>query len=186
MYVQLQLSAQNVAELQQNQDLRVQSGSELQTGLPTAVRMSHPESATGSTTSPASQTSTPASGSSDSTSSTQFSAQRPRSSFNPTGSTSHSYTTARAVTCHHHSSPLQSCPPRPTHTSSPSISNLSLASGCPHPSCPLQAATPACSPGYIPSSRSPAAALSVKEVSLCISQSKLQYIVMESPATSMY
>lgn len=176
MYVQLQLSAQNVAELQQNQDLRVQSGSELQTGLPTAVRMSHPESATGSTTSPASQTPTH---SSDSTSSTQFSTQRPRSSFNPTGSTSHSYTTARAVTCHHHSSPLQSCPTHPAHTSSTSISNLSLASGCPHPSCPLQAAAPARSPGYIPGPRSPAAASSIKEVSLCISQSKLQCIVME-------
>uniref|UniRef100_A0A8C9XBH7 Midnolin-like n=1 Tax=Sander lucioperca TaxID=283035 RepID=A0A8C9XBH7_SANLU len=62
MYVQLQLSAQNVAELQQHRDLRAGSSSELQTGLPTAARMSHPDSstnATGSATLPASQTATP-------------------------------------------------------------------------------------------------------------------------------
>lgn len=172
MYVQLQLSAQNVAELQQNRGLTAQSSSGCLTGLPTAVRMSHPDSAqintTGSTTPPASQTSTPAS---DSSSSTQFSARRPRSSFNSKGPSS--YPTACAVTCQHRSSPLQSCLPHPTHTSSGSISNLSLASGCLHPSSPRQAATPVCSPSCIPGPRNPAPASSIKEVSRTYSSAKV-------------
>ncbi|TMS10059.1 Midnolin [Larimichthys crocea] len=127
MYVQLQLSAQNVAELQQQHwDLRAEGSSERQTGLPTTVRTSHPDSAwtnsTGSTTSPASQTSTPTPDSSDSASSTQFSAQSPRTSSNSTAPMPHSSTTATAVNCHHHSSPHQPCPPNSTHTSSSSIS----------------------------------------------------------------
>lgn len=139
MYVQLQLSAQDVVELQQNQDLRAQSSGECLTGLPTAVRMSHPDPAqintTGSTTPSASQSSAPA--------------------FNSNGPSSNP--AACAVTCQHHSSPLQSCSP---HTSSTSISNLSLASGFPHPSSQRQAATPACC------CRNPAPASSIKEVSL--------------------
>ncbi|XP_076601396.1 midnolin-like [Chaetodon auriga] len=161
MYVQLQLSAQNVAELQQHQDLRAGSSSKLQAGLP---GMTHLDSAnsTGSTTSPASQTSNPTV---DSASSGQFSAQRHRPSFNSTASASLSSTTAPAVNCHHPSSPHQSCPPHSTNTSSP-ISSLSLPSGCPHASCPLEAATPVCSPvptGSIPGPRSPPPASTYRE-----------------------
>lgn len=182
MYVQLQLSAQNVAELQQQHwDLRAEgssssSSSERQTGLPTTVRTSHPDSAwtnsTGSTTSPASQTSTPTPDSSDSASSTQFSAQSPRTSSNSTAPMPHSSTTATAVNCHHHSSPHQPCPPNSTHTSSSSISTPHFSSGCPHPSCPLQAATPVCSSspaGSIPGPQSPAPASTFQEVSLTYS-----------------
>ncbi|KAM9349920.1 midnolin-A [Symphorus nematophorus] len=161
MYVQLQLSAQNVAELQQHQDLKIHS-SELQTDLPTAVKRSPFDftqtSITGSTTSPAPQNS------SDSTSSTQFSPQRPRTSFNSAAPTSHSSTTAPSVTCH--LSPHQSCPPDSIHTSSPSISTPSLTAGCQHPSCPRQAATPVCSPaptGSIPGPQSPAPATTFTE-----------------------
>lgn len=163
MYVQLQLSAQNVAELQQHRDLRAGSSSELQTGLPTAARMSHPDSstnATGSATLPASQSSTVAQDSSDSTSSIQMSTQRPR--------TSHSLTTAP---------PHQSYPPRSTrYTSSPVLSTPSLPSGCPHPSCPLPAATPICSPAptcSIPGPQSPAPASTFKEVSQTYSTAKV-------------
>ncbi|TKS79957.1 Midnolin Midbrain nucleolar protein [Collichthys lucidus] len=174
MYVQLQLSAQNVAELQQQHwDLRAEdssSSSERQTGLPTTVRTSHPDSAwtnsTGSTTSPASQTSTPTPDSSHSASSTQFSAQRPRTSSNSTAPMPHSSTTATAVNCHHHSSPHQPCPPNSTHTSSSSILTPHFSSGCPHPSCPLQAATPVCSSsptGSIPGPQSPAPASTFQE-----------------------
>ncbi|XP_070774908.1 midnolin-like [Enoplosus armatus] len=166
MYVQLQLSAENVAELQQHRDLRAGSSSELQAGLPTAVKMSHPNT-TGSTTSPAApQSSTPAPDSSDSTSSIQFRAQRPRTSFNSTSPTSHSTTTAPAVNCHHHTSPHQSCPPHSAHVSSPIPSTSSLPSGCPRPSCPPQAATPVCLPpptDSIPGPRSPAAASTFNE-----------------------
>lgn len=137
MYVQLQLSAQDVVELQRNQDLRAQSSSECLTGLPTAVRMSRPA--------PAPQSSAPAS---DSSPANQF-----RSAFNSNGPSSNP--AACAVTCQHHPSPLQSCPP---HTPSTSISNLSPASGFPHPSSQRQAATPAC--------WNPAPASSIKEVSL--------------------
>ncbi|KAF1383956.1 hypothetical protein PFLUV_G00137210 [Perca fluviatilis] len=152
MYVQLQLTAQNVAELQQHRDIRAGSSSELQTGLPAAARMSHPDSstnATGSTTLPASQSSAVAQDSPDSTPSIQMSTQRPR--------TSHSLTTAP---------PRQSCPPRSTLTSSPLLSTPSLPSGCPHPSCPLPAATPICSPApssSIPGPQSPALASTFKE-----------------------
>ncbi|XP_044075364.1 midnolin-like [Siniperca chuatsi] len=169
MYVQLQLSAQTVAELQQCRHLRAESCSELQTGLPAAIRMSRPDSAsawsstntTGSATSPASQTPTPAPDSSDSTSSILFSAQTPRTSFNSTAPISHSSTTASAVNCHHHSPPHPSCPLNSTHTSCPILSTPSLHSGC-----PPQAAIPVCSPaptGSIPGPRSPAPASTFKE-----------------------
>lgn len=161
MYVQLQLSAQDVVGLQQNRDSRAQSSSECLTGLPTAVRMSHPDSAqintTGSTTPPPSQSSSPAS---DSSPSTHFT-----SAFNSNGPSS--MPTACAVTCQHHAAPLQSCPPHTTHTSSTSISNLSLASGFLHPSSPRQAATPVCCRG------NPAPASSIKEVSLTFSSAKV-------------
>lgn len=151
MCVQLQLSAQNVVELQQNQDLRAQRSSELHPRLPT-------ESASGSSTTPASQTSTPTSVSSDSTSSTQLTAQQPGSSFNSKDFTSHP--------CHHRPSLHPSCPPRSTQTSSHGVSNLPSASGCPQ-----QAATPVCIPGFMPASPT-------KEVCPCTCHSKLQHIIM--------
>ncbi|KAM6919844.1 midnolin-like isoform 1-T1 [Lycodopsis pacificus] len=150
MYVQLELSAQNVAELQrQHGDL----SSNLQTGLPTAAGMSPPDSSNKTTRSP-SQTSTRAP---DSTSVFQLNAQRPRTSLNSTAPGSHSLATAL---------PHRSCPPRSTHTSSPVLSTPSLPSGCPHPSSPQPAATPFCSPaptGSIPGPRSPASASTLEE-----------------------
>ncbi|KAI3375031.1 hypothetical protein L3Q82_021544, partial [Scortum barcoo] len=175
MYVQLQLSAQNAVEPQRHQSLRAGSSSELQTDNPAAVRMSHGESAsawststntTGSATSPASQTSTPAPESTDSMSSIQHSPQTPRTSFNSTAPSSCSCTTTPVVSCHHHPAPQQTCPSCSTHISSPVLSTPSLPSGCPHPSCPLPAATPVCSPaptGSILGPQSPAPALSFKE-----------------------
>ncbi|XP_056247680.1 midnolin-like [Seriola aureovittata] len=162
MYVQLQLSAQDVKELQQDGDVRVRSSSELQTGLPTAGSVSHPGSASacsststaGSTTSlPASQTSIPSPDNADSTSPIQLDPQRPRTSFSSTPPTPHSSSTVPAVTHHHHSSLPQTC--HPIHTPPPVLSTTSLPSGCPHPSCPLQAATPVCSPAPAGSSPGP-------------------------------
>ncbi|XP_029310058.1 midnolin-like [Cottoperca gobio] len=157
MYVQLQLSAQNVAELQQHRDLRAGSSSELQIGLTPVARMSPPDSSNNTTTStsPASQTSD----SSDSTSSIQLSAQRARTSFYSAAPPQHSLTTAP---------PHQSCPPRSTNTS-PVLSNPSLPSVCPHPSCPLPAASPVSSPaptGSISGPPSQAAASTFKESSV--------------------
>ncbi|KAM9844501.1 midnolin-B [Aulostomus maculatus] len=123
MYVQLQLSAQDLAELQQEQDSRIPSRK-----LPTSV-------------SPTNVAPPPVSDSADST---QLSSQRP--------------TTVPAVTCHHHS-----CPPGSPHTPP---STHSLPSGCPHPNCPLQAATPVCSrdpSGPSPGPPSPVPASTVTE-----------------------
>uniref|UniRef100_UPI0037E97EA9 midnolin-like n=1 Tax=Semicossyphus pulcher TaxID=241346 RepID=UPI0037E97EA9 len=168
MYVQLQLSAQNVAELQRHhQDFKAGSRSELQTGLPAAARMSHPDSAparssnntAGSTTSPASQSSTPAPDSSDSTSRIQLNRPRARTSFNSTAPASH---LLLSTTAHPH----QSCPPHSSHKSSPVMSPPSLAPGRTHPSSPLQAATPVCSPaptGSDPGPPSPTPASTFKE-----------------------
>lgn len=173
MYVQLQLSAQNAAEPQQHQDLRAGSSSELQTGLPAAVRMSHGELSSacststntrGFATSPASQTSTPAPNSTDSMSSIPSGPQRTRTSFNSTAPSSCSCTNTPVVYCHHHPAPQQTSTSCSTHTSSPVLP--SLPSGCPHPSCPLPAATPICSPaptGSVLGPQSPAPALSFKE-----------------------
>lgn len=155
MYVQLQLSAQNVADLQQHQDFRAGS----RTCLPTADRTSHPDSF--------SQTSTTAPDSSDSTSSVQISAQTPRTSSDSTAPAS-----APAVSCHPPSPPHQSGPPRSTHTASHGISAPTLPTGCPHPSSPRQAATPVCSAaptGSIPGPRSPVPASTFREVSLLYS-----------------
>ncbi|XP_039998620.1 LOW QUALITY PROTEIN: midnolin-like [Xiphias gladius] len=152
MYVQLQLSAQDVKELQQDGDARARSSSELQTGLPTAGSVSRPVSASawsstnnaGSNTSPASQTSTQAPDSADSTPPVQPGTRRPRTTFNSTAPTPDSPTTVPAINCHHCSSLPQSC--HSINTSPPVLSTISLPSGCPHASCPLHAATPVCSP----------------------------------------
>ncbi|XP_040910317.1 midnolin-A-like [Toxotes jaculatrix] len=168
MYVQLQLSAQDVKELQKDGDVRVCSSSEPQTSLPTAGSVSHPGSAsawsTGSTTSPASQISIPAPDPADSTSPIQLSTQRPRTCFNSTAPTSHPSTTVPAANCQHHSPLPQSC--HSIHTSAPVLSTTSLPSGCPHPSSPLQAATPVCSPapsGYSSGPPSPVPASTFKK-----------------------
>nr|XP_020471912.1 midnolin-like [Monopterus albus] len=155
MSLQLQLSAQDVKELQQDGDVRVRSSSsssKQQIVLPTTGSKSDPGSAlarsstntTGSAASPASHTSTAA----DST--TQRSAQTPKTSFNSTAPTSHSSIINPAVNCHHRSSLYQSCPPNPIYTSSSLLSTPSLPSGC-----PLQATTPVCSPTPTASSPGP-------------------------------
>ncbi|XP_068557957.1 midnolin [Cebidichthys violaceus] len=152
MYVQLELSAQNVAELQRHEDL----SSNLQTGLAAAAGMSAPDSSS-KTAGPPSRSSTRAPDSSDSTSVIQLSAPRPRTSLNSTAPGSHSLTAAL---------PHRSCPPQSTHTSSPVLSASSSPSGRPHPSSPPPAATPACSPaptGSIPGPRSPASASTLEE-----------------------
>lgn len=157
MYVQLQLSARNVAELQQHQDF-----------TDTAIRKSNTESAqsnsSGSTTSPASQTSSPAPGSSVSTPTDNSDSQTRRTSFKSTPPTLH---LSPAVGCHHHPSPLGSCPPLSTHTL-PGVSAPSFPSGCPHASSPQPAATPVSSPAStasIPGPQSPSPASTFKEVS---------------------
>lgn len=152
MYVQLQLSAQNVAELQQHKDLRAGSSSDLHTGVPTAARTSPPDSSN-KTTGSTSETSPRAPDSSDSTSVIQSSAQRPRTSLNSTAADT-------SVLSH------QSFLPHSPNTSSPVPSTASLPFGCQHPSSPQPAATPVCSPAptdSIPGPRSPASASTLKE-----------------------
>ncbi|XP_026229487.1 midnolin-like [Anabas testudineus] len=134
MYVQLQLSAQDVKELQQDEDVRVKSSSEHKTGPLKTGAVSLPNSALtwSSTTSPASNTSTPAPNTAD-------------SAFNLKDTNSHSSTSVPAVNCHHQSSLHPSCP----------LSTSSLAAGFPHPSCPVRAAAPVCSPAPTGSSTGP-------------------------------
>ncbi|XP_034412353.1 midnolin-like [Cyclopterus lumpus] len=155
MYVQLQLSAQNVAELQHHKDLRVGSSSDLQTGMPTAARMNPPDSSN-KTTGSTSETSTRAPDSSDSPSLIQLSAQRPRTSLS---------STAPGTTVLSHQSFL----PHSTNTSSPVLSTPSLPFGCQHPGSPQPVATLVCSPAPTDSShgpRSPASASILKESNL--------------------
>ncbi|XP_078028981.1 midnolin-A [Epinephelus lanceolatus] len=174
MYVQLQLSAQNVVALQQHQELRAGSSGELQTSLPPATRMSHPDSR-GSTIS---QTSTPAPDSLDFTPSIRLSAQKHKTSFNSTAPTSHSHTSAP---------PHRPRPPHSMYMSSPVLSPPSFPSGCPHPSSPPPAATPVCSAAptcAIPGPRSPAPASTFKEVSITYSTAVLvtaaEFVVLPS------
>ncbi|KAM3604422.1 uncharacterized protein V6R79_010920 [Siganus canaliculatus] len=163
MYVQLQLSAQNVAELQQLQDLKSPVCSEHETGLtPAAAPMKHPGcmcgDITGSTAASASPTSIQAQDLSAST-------QKPSSSFSSTSSSCHSSTTAPAVTNYHHCSPHQALPPHAMHTSS--AVSTPLPCGCLHPSCAAHAATAVCSPvptGATSGPQSPAPASTFKEM----------------------
>ncbi|KAL6104438.1 uncharacterized protein ACO6RY_14173 [Pungitius sinensis] len=108
MYVQLQLSAQNVEELQHHQELRAGSSGDLQTGLPTAARMSQPDFSN-TTTGSTSQTSSRVPDSSDSTSLNKLRAERPRTSALPDWL----------------------CPAQSTRASSPVLSTPPLPSGCP-------------------------------------------------------
>ncbi|XP_010773543.1 midnolin [Notothenia coriiceps] len=149
MYVQLQLTAQNVA------DLRAGGSSELQTDLPAAAMTSPPNPCTNTpgSTSPVSQTSK----SSVSTSSIQLSSQRHKTSFNSAAPPSYSLTTAP---------PHEAFTPRSTHTSPSVLSTPSSPSGCPHPSCPAPTATPVCPPaptGSIPGPHSPVPASTFTE-----------------------
>lgn len=150
MYVQLQLSAQDVVELQQDWDSRARSSSKMQTGL-SAETCSSTNTTESTTTSLTSQTSTPAPNTPDSTFPVQLRTQRP--------------TTVPAVNCHHHSSSHQSCPPCSTQTSATTLSTSSMYSCSPHPSCPRQATTPVCPPGPSPGPPSPVPASTFKEVS---------------------
>ncbi|XP_035491746.2 midnolin-like [Scophthalmus maximus] len=151
MYVQLQLSAQDVRELQRDRDARVQGSSELQSGLPPAGSTSHPGSA--SATSPASQTSSPAPESADSTSHIQLSTQGSRTSLNSTAPTPCTSTSVPTVNRYQHSSLPQPC--HSIRTPPTVLSTAPLPSGRPRPSCPLQAATPVCSPAPTGSSPGP-------------------------------
>lgn len=145
MYVQLQLSAQNVSELQQNQDVRARSNVELPT-----VRENQPKITRAQTISPASQTSVPIPVSSEFSS-----AQHHRSLAG---------SVPPATTCRHYS-PHRPGPQHPTHPSSPVTSNLPSASACPQPSSPPPAATPVCRPKLITGPQSPTPASSIEEVS---------------------
>eukprot|EP00064_Thunnus_orientalis_P012808 superscaffoldBa00002008_g12844 len=150
MYVQLQLSAQDVVELQQDRDSRARSSSKLQTRLPAeASACSSTNTTDSTTTSPTSQISSPAPDTPDSTFPVQLSTQRP--------------TTVPAVNCHHHSSSHHSCPPCSTQTSATILSTSSLSSCSPHPSSPRQATTPVCTPGPSPGPPSPVPASTFKE-----------------------
>ncbi|KAM6918986.1 midnolin-A [Xenentodon cancila] len=140
MYVELQLSAQNVKELHQDKDLKAQSSCNPKSDLHTSSSLSHPDSPSSwSSTEPStSQTSYPALNLTGSKSSIQCSTQRPRISFN-------SPTSVPKASCHGPVSPDCSC----LAHSSPS------PSGFPHSSCPLQATTPVCSAGPTGSSPGP-------------------------------
>ncbi|XP_041660096.1 midnolin-like [Cheilinus undulatus] len=156
MYVQLQLSAQNVAELQQHQDFRAKSRRELQTSLPGRISPSDSTSTcfssntAGFTTPPASKSSSQGPNSSGSQT---LNSQRNRTSLNSTAPAS--YILPPNPANHRHcTSPHPSCPTPTHHESSPVISTPSLPSEYLHPSSPLQAATPVCSTA--PSSSMPA------------------------------
>lgn len=139
MYVQLQLSAQDVKKLQQNMDSKARSSSEHQTGLKTPCGVNHSASTytTGSTTSSAAQTPSSASDSPDPTS--QFSPQRQRTSFSSAAPATHSSTYVQSPSSQLHS--------QTAHTSPHVPSTPSLPSGCPHPSSPLEATAPVCLTG---------------------------------------
>ncbi|XP_030017203.1 midnolin-like [Sphaeramia orbicularis] len=141
MYVQLQLSAQNVAELQRKQDSKVHHSSshnsELQHNRPSVIRTKHPGSASTSNTSASTVLDSP-----NSASPIHFNTSKPRIPFNSTHSTSHSSNSVHPVNCNHHSySPLSK------HAYPPHLPTYSLPSECPHPSSPLPATTPVFSNG---------------------------------------
>ncbi|XP_074543872.1 midnolin-like [Halichoeres trimaculatus] len=180
MYVQLQLSAQNVAELQQQHqhhlDLEVGSRKGLQTGLHTAAGMSPPgahqapsQASTNtarSTTPPASKSITLATNSFVPTTTPQLNSHRARTSLTSTAQSPHSSTSAGQ----HHSSLHQSCLPHTPCTSSPVRSSPSLPPSCPLPSSPPPAATPVCTPaaptGSNPEPPSPATAPTFNECNI--------------------
>ncbi|XP_075877302.1 midnolin isoform X2 [Nelusetta ayraudi] len=150
MYVQLQLSAKNVSELQKNQDLRAQSNARAQTAPPT-TGINHPKiNIPGAATLPASQTN----GHSNSSDSSFATKCRHGSSAG---------TIFHAETCRH-SSPHQPSPRHSTHPTFPVTANLPSASPYTHPSCPLLAATPVCTPRTMSGQQSPTPASSVEEV----------------------
>ncbi|XP_072220531.1 midnolin-like isoform X2 [Leuresthes tenuis] len=159
MYVQLQLSAQDVKQLQQDRDSRAQSSCQLQTGLQMSGSVSHSDSASAwsSTGSNTSQTSSAY---------VQRSAQRPKTSLN---SSSH----LPPVSCHNPSSLLISHPA----DKPPPPSSL------PHCSCPLKAATPLWSAGPSGCSArppSPAAASTFSESDVTVEPTKQPGAVIES------
>lgn len=169
MCVELQLSAQDVKELQQ--DSKARSGGEHQTGTQTVSSVSHPHSAsartstTKATTSPSSQTSSAAPDSAHSLSSIQCSTQGGRTSLNSAANPSDSSSSIPAMNCHNPASFLSS---HSAHTSPNAAASPSVPCGSPYPSCPLQATAPVCSAGPLSSSPappSPTAASTFTEVS---------------------
>ncbi|KAM8851438.1 midnolin-A-like [Spinachia spinachia] len=130
MYVQLQLSAQNVAELQHHQDRRAGSSSDLQTGMSNATAGSP------------SQISPRLPDYSDSTSFNKLRAERPRTSPLP------DWSCPAQSTCT--SVPVISTPSLPSgspHATSPQpaaapVTSYAPTGGVPRPRCPAFASTP--------------------------------------------
>ncbi|KAM9322026.1 midnolin-like [Pholidichthys leucotaenia] len=133
MYVQLQLSAQDVEELRQEKNSNCPRSSEINTHSASELNSTP---ITGSTTSPALKTSPPALNSPD-TPSYQLNSQRPRTCFKSAGLAPHpSSNVHNALSVQPHASPRL--------VSSPSL-----------PSCPLQGTTPVCSRGPTSSTSGP-------------------------------
>ncbi|XP_034038789.1 midnolin-like [Thalassophryne amazonica] len=162
MHVQLQLSAQNAAA--QPQNLMAQYCRDLHTGPANSTNMSHSVSASSCNTGfpkPPSSKAPPAA--KDSTSLLQPGSKNPRMSFNSSDPTSHLSTGHSPVICQHHSSPRDSC--HSDHISPPVLPSQTFPSLGPHQNCPLQAATPVCSPGPGPTSPVPASTAKESTVS---------------------
>nr|XP_040026748.1 midnolin-like [Gasterosteus aculeatus aculeatus] len=135
MYVQLQLSAQNVAELQHHQDLRAGASGDLQAGLPTGARMSQPDFSN-KTAGSTSQTSTRVPDSSDSTSSNKLRAERPRTPALPDRSRPAQSTPTPP--------PVISTPPLPSgqQPAAAPVRSHAPTGSAPGPRCPASASTP--------------------------------------------
>ncbi|CAI5641445.1 unnamed protein product [Oreochromis niloticus] len=149
MCVELQLSAQDVKELQLDSKAR---GSSAQMASST----NHPHSAsawtstTGPATSSASQASSATPSSVDSLSSFQFNTQGPRTSLNSQNPSVPS-SSIPATNCCNPSSLLNSH----SEHGSPHTPSPPLPCGSPHPGSPLRATAPVCSAGLISSSPAP-------------------------------
>lgn len=151
MYVQLQLSAKNVSELQKKQDIGAQSNTQAHTAPPTTGMINRPKiNIPGAATLPASQTN----GRSNSSDSSFATKCRHGSSAG---------TILNAETCRQ-SSPHPPSPRHSTHPTFPVTANLPSALPCTHPSCPIVAATPVCTPRTMSGQQSPTTASSVEEV----------------------
>lgn len=161
MYVQLQLSANNVSQLQKNQDLRAQSNA--QDAPPTTGIISHPKiNNLAATTLPDYQTNERPS-SSDSSFATKFS---PGPSAGAV---------LDSATCHR-SSAQQHSPARSKQPTFPATANLPSASPRARPSCPLVADAPICTPRTISGQQSPTLASSLEEVCILMVSSACLHV----------
>lgn len=155
MYVQLQLTAKNVLELQKSQDLRAQNNAQAEAAPHTTEMINHHKIyIPGTTTLPASQTNVHSISSHSS-----FETKSKRGS--PAATILH------AATCRK-SSTQQPSPGHSRHPTIPIFANLPSASPCTHPSSPLPAATPVCTPGTISKQQSTTPASSREEVCILV------------------